>query len=166
MHLRRTTAQQIFLSSSESIKFTLASDGGARDDLGSFGWEIAIGCEVLWQCKGPAFGVRPGSFRAESHGFLSATLFLQACIQCFSITINQNITLDFCCDSDSPLKRIKGSLNRSWENPSCTASPWTSISKVESQISLHQSASHSSIHTLKAIKMKPPRCAFFHGKLK
>ena len=69
------------LSSGVSIKFTLASDGGARDDLESYGWEIAIGCEVLWQCKEPTFGLQPGSFRAESYGFFSALLFLQAYIQ-------------------------------------------------------------------------------------
>ena len=36
-----------FLWSGESIKFTLASDGGAREDLESYGCEIAIGCELL-----------------------------------------------------------------------------------------------------------------------
>ena len=67
-----------FLSSGESIKLTLASDRGARDGLESFGWEIAIGCEILWQCKGPAFGLKLGSFLAESYGFISALLFVQA----------------------------------------------------------------------------------------
>ena len=37
---------QEFLSSGVAIKLTLASDGGARDGLGSYGWEIAIGCEI------------------------------------------------------------------------------------------------------------------------
>jgi hypothetical protein len=45
------------LSSGGSIKFTLAFNGGARDDLGSFVWELAVDREMLWQCKGPRFGL-------------------------------------------------------------------------------------------------------------
>jgi hypothetical protein len=45
------------LSSGHLIKFALASDGGARDNLGSFGWELAANHETLWKCKGPAFGL-------------------------------------------------------------------------------------------------------------
>ena len=113
------------LSSGQSIKFTLASDGGARDDLGSFGWIIAIGHEVLWKCKGPTFGLRPGSFRAESYGLLSALLFLQAYLDYFATAIGQNTTHDFFCDSDSLLQRIQRALNRSWVNPShCLASDY------------------------------------------
>jgi hypothetical protein len=106
------------LLSSGNLKFTLASDGGARDDLGSFGWEIAIADEILWQCKGPTFGARPGSFRAESYGFLSALLFLQAYSHYFDTAIDPNLTHDFYCDSESLLKRIHRALNRSWVNPS------------------------------------------------
>jgi hypothetical protein len=106
------------LLSSGNLKFTLASDGGARDDLGSSGWEIAIADEILWQCKGPTFGARPGSFRAESYGFLSALLFLQAHSHYFDTAMDPNLTHDFYCDSESLLKRIQRALNRSWVNPS------------------------------------------------
>jgi hypothetical protein len=54
----------------------VASDGGAREDLGSSGWEIEVQQEIIWQCKGATFGLMPGSFRAESYGMLSALLFL------------------------------------------------------------------------------------------
>jgi hypothetical protein len=54
------------LQTDTPITLILASDGGARDDLGSFGWAISIGQEILWKWKGPTFGLRPGSFRAES----------------------------------------------------------------------------------------------------
>ena len=83
-----------FLSSGVSIKFTLASDGGARDNLGSYGWEIAIGCEILWQCKGPTFWLKPGSFRAESYGFFSAVLFLQAYTE-YYITLSPSTQTHF-----------------------------------------------------------------------
>ena len=80
-HLQCTSNEERlneFLSSGESIKFTLASDGGARNDLESFGWEITMDCEILWQCKGPTFGLKPESLQAESYEFFSALLFLQA----------------------------------------------------------------------------------------
>ena len=39
-------------TSCNPIKFTLASNGGAQDtNLGSFGWEIAVDSDLLWQCK-------------------------------------------------------------------------------------------------------------------
>jgi hypothetical protein len=111
------------LSSGIPIVFTLASDGGARDDLGSFGWKIAVGREILWTCMGPTFGLCPGSFRAESYGFISALLFLQAYLQYYETNVGENIRHDFYCDSDSLLKRIQRALNRSWSNPShCLAS--------------------------------------------
>jgi hypothetical protein len=69
------------------------------------------------------FGARPGSFRAESHEFISALLFLQAHSHYFDTAIDPNLTHDFCCNSESLLKRIRRALTRSWVNPShCLAS--------------------------------------------
>jgi hypothetical protein len=65
------------ISSGQSIKFTLASNGSARGNLGSLGWKIAIGHKILWQCMEPTFGLWPCSFRAELCGLLLAPLFLQ-----------------------------------------------------------------------------------------
>jgi hypothetical protein len=69
--------QKELLESGETLKLYLDSDGGAKEDLGSFGWELAIGRQLLWHCKGPTFGLNPGSFRAESYGMLSAIIFLE-----------------------------------------------------------------------------------------
>jgi hypothetical protein len=111
------------LSSGGSIKFTLASDGGARDDLGSCGWQLTVIRKMLWKHNGTKFRLRPGSFRAESHGFLLALLFAQACLQHFNTTIDQNVTHDCCCDSESLLPRIQRLLHRPWVKPShCLAS--------------------------------------------
>jgi hypothetical protein len=110
--------------SGDSIKFKFASNGGARDDLGSFGRELAVNRETLWKCKGPTFGLRPGSFRAESCRFVSALLFTQAHIQHFNAIIEQNVTHNFYRDSKSLLPHIQRSLHRPWLNPSqhCLAS--------------------------------------------
>lgn len=66
----------------------------------------------------------PGSFRIESHGVISALLFLQECAQCFPTAIEQNITHLFACgDRESLLKRIHCALTQLWVNPSqCLAS--------------------------------------------
>ena len=43
---------------------------------------IAIGFEMLWQCKGLTFRLRPdGSFWAEPYGYILALLFLQVYTQ-------------------------------------------------------------------------------------
>jgi hypothetical protein len=105
------------LQTDTPITLILASDGGARDDLGSFGWAISIGQEILWKCKGPTFGLRPGSFRAESYGILSACLFLQLYFDYFQPTIEPAINLEFYCDSSSLLKRIARAMSRAWINP-------------------------------------------------
>jgi hypothetical protein len=111
------------LSSDDLLKITLASDGGARDELGSFGWVLAVGHEILWQCKGPTFGSRPGFFRVESYGFISVLLFIHAYCRYFDVHIDPNITHDFYWHSESLLKRISRALHRSWINPSqCLAS--------------------------------------------
>jgi hypothetical protein len=36
------------LESGETLKLYLVSDGGSKEDLGSFGWELAIGVQILW----------------------------------------------------------------------------------------------------------------------
>jgi hypothetical protein len=47
-----------------------------------------------------------------------ALLFAQACVQHFNITIDQNVTQDFYCDSESLLLPIQCTLHRPWVNPS------------------------------------------------
>jgi hypothetical protein len=51
--------------SGEKLQLCLVSDGGAKEDHGSFRWELAIGRTILWTCMGPTFGLDPGSFQAE-----------------------------------------------------------------------------------------------------
>jgi hypothetical protein len=93
-------------------------NSSARGTRSNSPWHPTVDREILWQCKGPTFGMRPGSFRAESYGFISALLFLQAYTQYFNTITDQTVTHDFYCDSDSLLKRILRALHRSWVNPS------------------------------------------------
>jgi hypothetical protein len=88
-----------------------------QEDLGSFGWNIAVAQETLWHCKGPTFGLLPGSFRAESYGMMSALLFLDTYFKPYGTQLDATTILKFYCDSSSLLKRIARTHNRSWINP-------------------------------------------------
>jgi hypothetical protein len=113
------------ISNNSATIIELASDGGARDDLGSFGWNIAIEQTTIWKNKGPTFGLLPGSFRAESYGMLSAFLFLQTYFQHYNTNVSDQTILKFYCDSESLIKRIESKRNQSWTNPtSCLASDY------------------------------------------
>ena len=125
MQLDRSTTPIIYVIRSSNQIHTCIRRRRTQDDLGSCGWEIAIGCEILWQCKRLTFGLKAGSFRAESYGFFSALLFLQAYTEYYSITIETDTLHDFLCDSESLLKRIQRAITRSWVNPShCLASDY------------------------------------------
>jgi hypothetical protein len=111
------------LSKETPTNFEIASDGGAREDLGSFEWNIALAQTTLGKCKGPTFGLLPGSFRAESYGMLSALLFLDTYFKHYDTKLNATTILKFYCDSSLLLKRVARAQNQSWLNPTtCLAS--------------------------------------------
>ena len=71
-----------------TLSYQLVRDGGAKDDLRSFGWELAAGQSILWTwCMGPTFGLTPGSFQAKSHtsNMLSILLFLDHYFRFFHV---------------------------------------------------------------------------------
>jgi hypothetical protein len=156
---RSSRLHQILTSTEAPI--LLASDGGARSDLGSFGWQIAVGREVLWRCKGPTYGLTPGSFRAESYGFLSAVLFLYIYFLHYPIQNELQIHLDLYCDNQALLQRIARALSQSWHNPSaCLASDYDleigiidMLANIPVSIRLHHVKSHQDDQT--AIHLLP-----------
>jgi hypothetical protein len=111
------------LTQGQPITFELVSDGGAREDLGSFSWTIAVAQQTLWKCKGPTFGLLPGSFRVKSYGMVSALIFIDTYIKQYNTPLDKLTILKFYCDSSSLIKRIQRAQNRSWQNPNnCLAS--------------------------------------------
>ena len=55
----------------------IASDGSASDGKGSFAWVISgADGSILAECKGPVYGAKVTSFRAEGYGILSVLRFL------------------------------------------------------------------------------------------
>jgi hypothetical protein len=75
-------------------------------DHGSFGWDLAVKRDILWPCMGPAFGLHPGSFQAESCSMLSALLFLALCLRFFQVQVSDNVEYFFCCNNQGHIKRI------------------------------------------------------------
>jgi hypothetical protein len=127
----------LILTQEQPVIIEIASDGGAREDLGSSGWEIAIRQEVLWQCKSPTYGLMPGSFRAESYGMLSALLFIDTYCKQYDLQLQQTNILKFYCDSSSLIKRIDFHRNQSWLNPSnCLASDYDLESAIIEMIDI------------------------------
>jgi hypothetical protein len=90
---------QQLLESGEKLQLCLISDGGAKANQGSFGWELAVGRNILWKCMGPTFGLADlGSFRAESYGVLSVMMFLDQHLRYFHVQVFDNVDHLFCCD--------------------------------------------------------------------
>jgi hypothetical protein len=68
-----------------NVNILVASDGGKKDDFGSFGWVIGTKGEVIWDCEGTARGYPMQSYRAEGYGRMSLLLFLKHYIRYYNI---------------------------------------------------------------------------------
>ena len=101
------------LESGDKLPLYLVSDGGAKVNLGSSGWDLAIGRTIIWTCMGPTFGLEPGSFRAESYGMLSLMLFLDNYLRFFQVQVSDNVEHLFYCDNQGLINRIACAMNRS-----------------------------------------------------
>jgi hypothetical protein len=108
---------QQLLESGEKLQLRLISDGDPKDDLGSFGWELPVGRNILWTCVGPTFGLDPASFQAESHGMLSAMILLDQRFRCFQVQVSDNVDHLFHCDNQGLLDRVGFAMDPSWANP-------------------------------------------------
>jgi hypothetical protein len=89
-----------------NVKILIASDGGHRDDYGSFGWVHVIGTqhEVIWECDGVARGYPMQSYRAEGYGRMSLLLFLAHYIRFYNIKPAADLRVTSYCDNSSLLK--------------------------------------------------------------
>jgi hypothetical protein len=61
------------------------SDGGAKENKGSFGWVITNSSKLLWECSGIATGWFANSFRSEGIGQLALLVFLDAYITYYQL---------------------------------------------------------------------------------
>jgi hypothetical protein len=61
-------------------RLMFCSDGGAKNNSGSFGWVIATSTTYIWECSGIASGWFANSFRSEGVGQLALLVFLEVYI--------------------------------------------------------------------------------------
>jgi hypothetical protein len=87
-----------------NVKILIASDGGHKDDYGSFGWVIGTQHEVIWDCEGVARGYPMQSYRAEGYGRMSLLLFLTHYIRFYNIEPAAGLRVTSYCDNSGLLK--------------------------------------------------------------
>ena len=100
-------------SPSSTSNVLAATDGGAKNDIGSFGWTIRHDDVDLVTCCGTVPGPNPGSYRSECYGVLSLLLYLHF----------------LTCESPAPL-------------PYCQLSVHLDCQSLISKLALHQSRTY------------------------
>jgi hypothetical protein len=82
-----------------NINILVASDGGHKDDYGSFGWVIGTEHEVIWDCEGTTRGYPMQSYRAEGYGRMSLLLFLPLYIRYYNIKPADDLSVTYTATS-------------------------------------------------------------------
>jgi hypothetical protein len=146
------------LECGDTLQLYLVSDGGAKGDLGSFGWALSVGRSILWTCMGPTFGLVPGSFRAESYGLLSVLLFMDHYLRFFQVNVSDAVEHLFYCDNKGLIDRITNSMTRTWKNPNhCLASEYdleSGIVEILQRLPVKFSLKHVLGHQDKKIRIE------------
>ena len=101
----------------------VASDGGQKDEYGSFGWVIGTSHEVIWDCEGTARGYPMQSYRAEGYGRMSLLLFLTHYIRYHGIKTADDLRVTSYCDNSSLLKAEEQFHTREVDSPSWYLKP-------------------------------------------
>jgi hypothetical protein len=103
-----------------NVNILVASDGGHKDDYGSFGWVIGTKDEVIWDCEGVARGDPMQSYRAEGYGRMSVLLFLTHYIRYYNIKPADGLRVMSYCDNSSLLKAKEEFHTRDIDSSSTT----------------------------------------------
>jgi hypothetical protein len=106
-----------------NVNILVASDGGQKDDFGSFGWVIGTKDEVIWDCEGTARGYPMQSYRAEGYGRMSLLLFLKHYIRFYNIKPADDLRVTSYCDSSSLLKAEEAFHTRDLDSSSWYLKP-------------------------------------------
>ena len=89
----------------EKKEILICSDGGAKENIGSYGVTIANDNTVLIAIMGRAYGYRPRSFRAEAYGMLAALRYIYHCCVYFKIKYDSDTYIY--CNNKGLLLRIE-----------------------------------------------------------
>jgi hypothetical protein len=75
----------------DTVQLTFVSDVSHISERGTFGWALAHGERLLWECSGNARGWPMSSYRAEAYGKASWLQFLTAYAECFDLRISCSV---------------------------------------------------------------------------
>ena len=113
-------------------KCYIATDGSAPEGKGSFGWVISdTSGTILAQCKGPVFGAKITSYRAEGYGILSVLRFMARMKQVHhngehmnqmedDSSANRIFQHELVCDNKSMVNKVKEIIHYKTVYPNAT----------------------------------------------
>ena len=129
--------------------FLVASDGSHLDKAASFGWILSsTDGQRLLQCKGPCFGGRLNSYRAEGYGLLSVSRFL------YHLTTHFQVNLQSChilCDNVAMVRRVSDPpmhLDDQYPNSTMEAE-WDVLVEIWTTITTLPPAARPTFHHIK-----------------
>ena len=124
------TGEQQLIQYVTTNEFLMASDGSVKGPKASFGWVLSTPKGTrLARCSGPAYGLKPTSYRAEGYGILSCCRFLHH-LHKLSSTATKPFTLY--CDNKSMVQKTNQSptnLDDIWPN-STLESDWDILAEI------------------------------------
>ena len=120
--------QDAFMISLATAQVLVAADGSVQEHRASFGWVMSDqqGNRIA-QCNGPAYGARPGSYRAEGYGVLSVMRFF------YHLKANWQVTNKFSvvCDNEAMVRRANEAKPVFNEHPNSTMdSEWDLLAEI------------------------------------
>jgi hypothetical protein len=128
-------------------KLKIASDGSVQDERASFGWVIANDKGTrLVSCKGPAYGSRPTSYRAEGYGFLSLVRFIKLVKKAWGPIGECQIV----CDNEALVKQLNKDYDPRGTQPNqTTIAEWDIIAEIWETISTDETATTMTLDHIK-----------------
>jgi hypothetical protein len=127
-HLDLAVLQQEFFQILTTQSIIIATDGSVQGQMASFGWIMSTSAgHRIAICKGPSYGSKPASYRAEGYGLLSATRLLHH----LKIKYTIQPTCLIVCDSKSMVKKASNlpTLDDIYAN-STLASEWDILAEI------------------------------------
>ena len=124
------------------------SDGSAPAPKGSFGWVLSTpNGRRLARCSGPAYGLKPNSYRAEGYGMLSVHRFEYRMNEVHDGTIKRP-ELD--CDSESMINTCKKYRGYKTIFPNNTLSAeWDIVAEILATLNLLPRSAHPKLEHIK-----------------
>ena len=129
----------------------MAADGSVKGPKASFGWVISTQqARRIATCSGPAYGAKPGSYRAEGYGILSVLRLV------FHLQTQWHVKVRFClvCDNQAMVNRSNEQRDVPTATPNSTmdaewdvlAEIWNTQTQLQAQHTIEWIKGHQDKH--------------------